>query len=197
MGEIEEQFDFNFSFVDNHYEGETKVSNKCDKELPLSCFGFHSASNYLRPECKKCNNKLAKLRKQLKEIYGIPLLGYLCPICGGSEEEVKGKGNKLNGAWVLDHCHEEDTFRGWLCHKCNRGIGCFNDNVNRLINATNYLTPNKIFKQMKTYKIKITDEQGNTNILEITSTDIEWSMKQYQRHRTPLTWEIQEEKDNL
>ena len=46
-------------------------------------------------------------------------------------------------------------------------------------------------------EIKITDEQGNTNILEITSTDIEWSMKQYQRPRKPFTWEIQEEKDNL
>jgi len=46
---------------------------------------------------------------------------------------------------------------------------------------------------MKEYKIKITDEQGNTRILEILSTDIEWSMKQYQRNREPFKWEIYKE----
>jgi len=48
---------------------------------------------------------------------------------------------------------------------------------------------------MKTYKIETKDEQGNTNILEITSTDIEWSMKQYARNRELFTWEIKEEKE--
>jgi len=46
---------------------------------------------------------------------------------------------------------------------------------------------------MKEYKIKITDEQGNTRILEILSTDIEWSIKQYQRNRDPFKWEIYKE----
>ena len=46
---------------------------------------------------------------------------------------------------------------------------------------------------MKEYKIKITDKEGNTRILEILSTDIEWSMKQYQRNREPFTWEIYKE----
>ena len=45
---------------------------------------------------------------------------------------------------------------------------------------------------MKEYKIKITDKEGNTKILEIMSTDIEWSMNQYQRNREPFTWEIVE-----
>lgn len=130
-------FDFLSSPI--RYKGETKVCNKCNEELPVSCFSPHSASNYLRPECKKCNQKLSKLRKELKEIYGMPEDGYKCPICGGSEEDVAGKGNKTNGAWVLDHCHETDTFRGWLCHKCNRGIGCFNDNLERLNKAISYL----------------------------------------------------------
>ena len=60
-------------------------------------------------------------------------------ICGGGEEDVAGKGNKTNGAWVLDHCHEEDKFRGWLCHKCNRGLGCFHDDIQQLKNAIKYL----------------------------------------------------------
>ena len=139
MEEIIKQFNFDFFGEEFSYDGETKKCNKCLRELPLSCFSPHSASNYLRPECKECNNKLSKLRKELKEIHGMPPEGYKCPICGGSEEEMKGKGNKVNGAWVLDHCHEEDKFRGWLCHKCNRGIGCFDDNIEKLINAINYL----------------------------------------------------------
>ena len=46
---------------------------------------------------------------------------------------------------------------------------------------------------MKNYKVKLTDKEGNTMVLEISSTDIDWSMKQYQRNREPFTWEIIEE----
>lgn len=140
MEEVNVQFDFGFVELKNLYaEGETKLCNKCDRDLPVSCFSPHSASNYLRPECKECNNHLSKLRKELKDIHGMPPVGYSCPICGGSEEEVAGKGNKRNGAWVLDHCHDKDKFRGWLCHKCNRGLGCFSDDVDKLNNAISYL----------------------------------------------------------
>jgi len=48
---------------------------------------------------------------------------------------------------------------------------------------------------MKNYNIKITDRQRNTLILEIMSTDIEWSMKQYQRNKEPFTWEIVKEEE--
>jgi len=133
------QFDFGFLDLNKASTEETKQCNKCDRHLPLICFSPHSASNYLRPECKECNNHLSKLRKALKEIHGMPPKDYLCPICGGSEEEVAGKGNKVNGAWVLDHCHKEDEFRGWLCHKCNRGLGCFDDSKQKLSNAITYL----------------------------------------------------------
>ena len=51
------------------------------------------------------------------------------------------------------------------------------------------------FKNMKTYKIKLTDKAGNERILEIMSTDIEWSIKQYQRNREPFTWDIVEEEE--
>lgn len=43
---------------------------------------------------------------------------------------------------------------------------------------------------MRNYKVKLTDKEGNTMVLEIMSTDIEWSMKEYQRNRDPFTWEI-------
>ena len=140
MAEVNVQFDFGFvNLFSDDKEGDTKVCSKCNRDLPVSAYSRHSGRNYPRPECKECNNKLSKLRNELREIHGMPPKGYKCPICGGSEEEMSGQGNKKNGAWVLDHCHEEDKFRGWLCHKCNRGLGCFSDDVNKLKNAISYL----------------------------------------------------------
>lgn len=134
------QFEFN-NMADQSYkkEEELRICNKCNKHLPLSCFSAHSGSNYLRPECRECNNEMSRLRSELKKIYGMPPIGYKCPVCGGCEKEVGGKGGERNGPWVLDHCHEEKDFRGWLCHKCNRGIGCFDDDIEKLNKAINYL----------------------------------------------------------
>jgi hypothetical protein len=38
----------------------------------------------------------------------------------------------------LDHDHEDDTFRGWLCEPCNTGIGKLGDNIHGITNAMNY-----------------------------------------------------------
>jgi hypothetical protein len=119
--------------------GEGKVCCKCDTYLPLSAFSPSSGANFLRPECKACNYELQKVRERLREEHGMPEEGYSCPICGGDAEKVKGKGNTRNGPWVLDHCHDTETFRGWLCHKCNRALGGFDDDPDILKRALEYL----------------------------------------------------------
>ena len=119
--------------------GEGKVCTKCNTYLPLSKFGIHSGANFLRAECKSCSTKLNKVRKALKKIHGMPPEGYICPICNGDAEHVKGRGNTKNGSWVLDHCHDTDTFRGWLCHKCNRALGGFDDDVDFLKRSIKYI----------------------------------------------------------
>lgn len=118
---------------------ETKECSKCKQNLPLNHFTLHSGRPYLRPECKKCNNELSKVRDRLKRKHGMPSEGYSCPICLGTEEDVKGRGNNKNGSWVLDHCHESEEFRGWLCHKCNRSLGGFDDDEEMLRRAIKYL----------------------------------------------------------
>jgi len=130
---------------DDHYDlGDgIKECSKCKQKLSLQHFSRHSGGNYLRPECKKCNNELSKVRDRLKKKHGMPEEGYTCPICLGTEEDVKGRGNTKNGSWVLDHCHEKETFRGWLCHKCNRSLGGFDDDINMLERAIEYLEESK------------------------------------------------------
>ena len=41
--------------------------------------------------------------------------------------------------WVLDHCHDTETFRGWVCSNCNTGLGAFKDDVEKITKAKNYL----------------------------------------------------------
>lgn len=129
------------AFIDDGELGseDGKFCNKCNKLLPLTAFSAHSGANYLRPECRSCNQELTRVRTELRQKHGMPSEGYCCPICKGDEEGVKGKGNTRNGSWVLDHCHDTDSFRGWLCHKCNRALGGFNDDISLLQNAIEYL----------------------------------------------------------
>jgi hypothetical protein len=52
---------------------------------------------------------------------------------------VSGQGGKKNTPWCVDHNHETGQIRGVLCHQCNRGIGAFKDNIERMKRALNYL----------------------------------------------------------
>lgn len=53
-----------------------------------------------------------------------------CECCGGLPGE-----KSMN----LDHCHQTGQFRGWLCMKCNSGIGKLGDDVAGLQRAITYL----------------------------------------------------------
>lgn len=54
----------------------------------------------------------------------------LCECCG----RLPGK-----RAMHLDHCHITDEFRGWLCGRCNKGIGALGDTISGLKSALKYL----------------------------------------------------------
>jgi hypothetical protein len=55
-----------------------------------------------------------------------------CAICGYKF------GQKI-GDMKVDHCHSTNVVRGLLCDLCNRGLGMFRDQTNRLSKAIEYL----------------------------------------------------------
>lgn len=121
---------------------ETKICSKCNEELPVTSFTFVGGQGYRRTECKKCASRLQKEREFLKATTEPPPKNYKCPICKRSEKECAGKGGLKSTTWVLDHNHKSGKFRGWLCHDCNRAIGCFKDDANLLKNALEYMSKN-------------------------------------------------------
>lgn len=84
-------------------------------------------------------------RSWLKTAYGISVEAYDamleaqgggCAICGATEPGGRTK------HFPVDHCHTTGAIRGLLCTKCNRGLGLFNDDTDRMERAVKYLKGN-------------------------------------------------------
>ena len=130
----------------------TKVCRKCDQVLPHKEFHRCNARpDGLQTQCKACRKILDGKRrvsgywraKGLKSNYGMSLQQYealhqaqggKCLICMTSDPG--GQGDKLH----VDHNHETGKVRGLLCTNCNRGLGFFQDQIENLTNAIQYLT---------------------------------------------------------
>lgn len=63
----------------------------------------------------------------------------LCECCGNPEVRIQV--GRIHGLH-LDHCHDTNIFRGWLCNACNLGIGKLGDTVESLERALAYLKRN-------------------------------------------------------
>lgn len=103
--------------------------------------GFYTRNN---KTCKKCINSNGNVVRKLKKNNLRPKLGTPCENC-------KKPITKLN-EFQLDHDHEQGYFRGWLCRKCNVGIGNLGDTIEGLERALKYLKQskeNKILNQIK------------------------------------------------
>ena len=99
---------------------------------------------------KERNPDVAK-NGHLKRNYGITLDQYRelircqnnrCAICKKEETGVDSKKNKLKDLSV-DHCHKTGKVRGLLCFKCNASLGKFEDSIELLSNAIDYLKKSK------------------------------------------------------
>ena len=80
----------------------------CDQPYPatLDYFQWHSRGRYhLQTICRYCQNHNQRVLGRLRKAHG-PAPEF-CQSCGASSP------------LQLDHCHETDAFRAWVCHPCN------------------------------------------------------------------------------
>jgi hypothetical protein len=90
--------------------------------------------------CRSCRNVDVLIIREHRKNHPEPA-NSKCQCCG--------KVSKLQ----CDHSHTKSkSFRGYLCSKCNVGIGNLGDNLNGLMNGIKYLS------------VKLTDKQ-KTNLL--------------------------------
>lgn len=140
-------------------EDGTKMCSKCEIFKPIGDFAKRgNRKSGVASHCKKCKNSYPKNRNEgysrnydLIKSYGITVedfeilldsQGRCCKICGISQEEYSLISSKKKFLCV-DHCHDTNIVRGILCDKCNRGLGLFQDNLDYLEAAVEYLKPYK------------------------------------------------------
>ena len=120
----------------------SKVCSTCKEIKLLDNFNNRKISiDGKAYQCKDCKKNI-----ELKRTYGISHQDYLdmleaqngrCKICGTDAP------NGI-GSFHVDHCHITNKVRGLLCHKCNVGLGHFNDNISILSAAILYLNEHHV-----------------------------------------------------
>ena len=135
----------------------------CKRALPIESFKrrvVSSPDSGWKSACNECNLARRKeiyherkhpdqqREKNLRKSFGLGVddyetilrnQDYRCKLCGVSAEEEKKRTSKR---LAVDHCHTTGKIRGLLCRKCNTGLGNFNDDINLMTKAINYLKEN-------------------------------------------------------
>lgn len=114
-----------------------KYCPKCGEQKPLDRYNKRkdSPNRKYQSTCRDCVSQYQREYRAVNR-YGMTHTEMLlvrdtqqglCAIC---QQELP---------LVADHCHESGKFRAFLCDKCNRGLGYFDDLSERLLSASNYL----------------------------------------------------------
>ena len=109
----------------------------CGIVQPSINFETHHTERKTR--CKSCKSGHSRVIKKLRLENPLPPDEYCCPLCLKDIKELSKFGQRYMSSWVLDHCHDTNTFRGWLCKNCNMGLGMFKDSKDYLERAITYL----------------------------------------------------------
>ena len=127
---------------------ELKTCTKCGRSEPEVDFKGRKNTYgkfYKHPMCHECYLKIKKSRSDalFKEfgnrshqtvIDNRPPEGTLCSCCGTPMTHGKDAYSVC-----FDHDPLTSIFRGWICKRCNYGLGYFNDNLDTILKAADYL----------------------------------------------------------
>ena len=126
-----------------------KTCYECNETLPIEEFPpatyMHTTKGQTEPkwrrrQCKGCANKHHKIRQELVKLHPYPNGDYECPVC------LEGRVHSVTGVerkWNLDHCHDSNTFRGFLCSSCNKAMGFFGDDIAIFERVIKYLNKHR------------------------------------------------------
>jgi len=142
-----------FEIKNEYIKEDSKFCVKCKLTKPLGCFSIRGGAirkdgtSSLKNYCKECSNTGQKVRSYLKSITQKPSDDYQCPVCLKTMDMIKEELNDPTNStvhnashfWNLDHDHETNMFRGWLCGRCNSGLGWLGDSVSTLKRGVKYL----------------------------------------------------------
>tara|TARA_R100000750_G_scaffold51590_1_gene36663 strand:- start:379 stop:903 length:525 start_codon:yes stop_codon:yes gene_type:complete len=147
-------FDFEKEIMFDHNRKAKKCFG-CKQKLPLRSFGVRSIMTdnrgYLAQYCRSCSNDLGREVSNRRKNYPLPPDDYCCPICLRNEEKINNSKIIVDldtyeeqpvvkkTPWRLDHCHNTNTIRGWLCNMCNVSMGQLGDDIPTLERAIKYL----------------------------------------------------------
>lgn len=94
----------------------------------------------LRSECKSCKRLDDTARNRAAK----PWVKYRYGICADEYNHIMQNAKKCDicpntEGLCLDHDHATGKIRGVLCFRCNRALGLFQEDTQRMLNAIHYL----------------------------------------------------------
>ena len=120
---------------------------RCGETKPAAQFPRNrSTRSGLATYCKPCHAEIT--RKNIKRLYGGGRQFHLKRRYGLSEQDVESMKLRQDGRCAIckvaepshvDHDHKTSQVRGLLCFNCNRALGYFEDDLERLAVAAVYL----------------------------------------------------------
>jgi len=106
---------------------------ECHRTLPVAAFTTHTlradGAWYLEKSCRECKTIIRLEQRTVRK--NAPPKPDRCNCCHANK--------KLQ----IDHIHGTLIFRGWVCSKCNTGIGSLGDTLEGVLRSAIYLEKDK------------------------------------------------------
>lgn len=119
-------------------EAKPKYCKDCGRFLPIEAFERNRPSVW-RSECRECRASKKPILREVRRAYETknprPEIGseFYCIVC--DRTIIVEKNRDVN----LDHNHETGEIRGWICNRCNTGIGNLRESPSILRRAIRWI----------------------------------------------------------